>query len=76
MIIVTNSDIMGKNIRYLRRRKWMSRRKLSGLVRLPVEELKRIEEGKTYDIDSIVLSDICWLFHVEMQTILTEHLKK
>lgn len=74
MIIVANSDIMGKNIRRLRHRRWMSRRRLASLVHLPVPELREIEKGTLRDIDSVVLIDICRLFRVEMQDMIYKRL--
>ena len=76
MIIVTNSDILGKNIRYLRRKHWMTRKKLAALVQWDADAMKAMEKGKLRDIEQDTLFSICRLFDVDVMTLMTVELKK
>ena len=76
MIIVTNSDIMGKNIRYLRRKNWLSRRRLALLVRWDAASIRAMEKGTLRDIEKDILFLLCGLFEVDCMTLMTTELKK
>lgn len=76
MIIVTNSDILGKNIRYLRRKNWMTRRKLASLVRWDAASIKAMEKGQLRDIEKDTLFLLCRLFETDVMTMMTVDLKK
>ena len=70
MFIVTNSDIMGKNIAYLRRQHGLSREKLGQMVDIEELELRDIENGDIYEIDSVSLSMLCEIFDLDMDAFL------
>ena len=76
MIIVTNSNILGENIRYLRRKNWMTRRKLASLVRWDAASIKAMEKGQLRDIEKDTLFLLCRLFETDVMTMMTVDLKK
>ena len=76
MIIVTNSDILGRNIRYLRRKHWMTRQKLAALVKWDAGAMKALETGKSRDIDDRALFQLCQHFDLDAMLLMTEELKK
>ncbi len=76
MKIVTNSDILGKNIWYLRRKHWLTRKKLASLVQWDADDLKAMEKDQMRDIEKDTLFLICRLFDVDVMTLMTVELKK
>lgn len=74
MIIILNSGIFGKNVRYLRRKQNMSIFRLAGQLALPVWTLYRIEAGRLRDLEDVLVRRICSLFSREMQTMVCEKL--
>jgi len=72
MIIVTNSDILGKNIRFLREKHCISRVALSDRIGWDIAQMQAVEEGRSYDIDSVILEKLCTLFEVDMDRTLKE----
>ena len=62
MIFVTNDDVMGKNIRYLRCKNGIARDVLAKQSGIPLQELSWIEDGCLQEIDGQMLFNICQFF--------------
>ena len=75
MIFVTNDDVMGKNIRFLRQRQGLYPEKFAEIVGMDPDDLFAIEEGLLMDIDAQVLLNISNFFHMETQCIVEKNLK-
>lgn len=75
MIIVTNSDILGKNIRYLRQKQGMTCKALSDLVGWDDLLLEELEADISREIDSKILAQISKVFHRDMNDMLTKDCK-
>ena len=76
MIIVTNSDLLGKNIRHLRRKNYLTRRKLALLVRWDAASIRNMEKGTLREIEKDTLFLLCRLFDMDCMTLMTTELKK
>ena len=74
MIIVTNSDVLGKNLHYLRRKRWMSRRKLAALAGWKPSAVRAVELDLLRDVEHSVLRRLAALFELDIQTLLTQKL--
>ena len=59
MIFVTNDDVMGKNIRYLRCKTGIASDILVQESGVAAQELSWIENGHLQEIDSQILLNIC-----------------
>ena len=70
MIIVTNSDILGKNIRFLREKQGLGSKALADLVGWDVLLLEELELDISREIDSHILSQISKVFHRDMDDLL------
>ena len=75
MIIVTNSDILGKNIRFLRQQQGMTCRALAELVGWDDLLMEELEEDISREIDSRILAEIAEVFHRDMNDMLTKDCK-
>jgi len=75
MIFVTNDDVMGKNIRYLRQKKGITCKQLAWLAGIRFRDLYCIEEGKQLEIDGEVLKNICEFFHIPVAAVVEKNLK-
>ncbi len=76
MIIVTNSDIMGKNIAFLRRKLGYTRAELSALCGTEELELRDIEQGEVFEIEAEELRALCRIFQVDMERLVSEPMDK
>ena len=74
MIFVTNDDVMGKNIRYLRQRWGLTLEELAEIAGLSSARLYDIEVGICMEIDARALENICSFFHMDVQTIVERNL--
>lgn len=70
MVIILNSDVFGKNVRYLRRKQKMSIFRLARHLELPVWTLYRIETGKLRSLEDLLVQWICKIFSVDMHTMI------
>ena len=75
MIIVTNSDILGSNIRFLRKHLGLTRQELAERIGWDDLLLAELEEDIVREIDSQVLIIICDFFHRDMDDMLTNGYK-
>ena len=75
MIIVTNSDILGRNIRFLREKQGLSSKALADLVGWDDLLLEELEEDISREIDSRILASISKVFHRNMNDMLTKDCK-
>lgn len=74
MIVVTNSDILGKNIHHLRKKKQITVQELAGCIDWNTSALQELEEGRCFDIPSQVLVRVCTFFNVEMDSFMTKEI--
>lgn len=51
MIIVMNSDILGKNLKYLHKRMGLSLIEMATLIHMEVNKLEQLEMGLNYEIN-------------------------
>ena len=72
MIVMTNNDRMGKNLKTLRNQYNLSREALAQLVGLEIDTLHGIEQGMILEIDAQVLMIICKEFHVTVQMLMED----
>lgn len=70
MIIVTNSDILGKNIRFLREKQGLGSKALADLVGWDALLLEELELDISREIDSHILAQISKVFHRDMDDLL------
>lgn len=76
MMIVLNSDVFGKNVRYLRQKEKISMFRLARHLEIPVWTLYRIEQGRLLDLDDLLVQWICKTFSVDLQTMICMKLYK
>ena len=69
MIFVTNDDVMGKNIRYLRQLHGLSLQIFAARMGIEPDDLEAIESGRLMEIDGRVLHNICRFFHIPMEAL-------
>ena len=75
MIFVNNDPVMGENICFLRQREGLSLEELGKTVGMDPDALYAIETGASMEIDGMVLSSICLLFHMDVQTLVEKKLQ-
>ena len=74
MIIILNSDIFGKNVHYLRRKRKLSIFRLARQLELSVRQLYRIEQGRVLELEDLLVKWICTALSEDMQTMIYEKL--
>ena len=74
MIIVTNDDRMGKNIRYLRQKQNLSQKALAESVGTACSVLDAIEQGTLLELDAQVFDKICKRFQTDIKTLVEEEI--
>ena len=74
MMIILNSGIFGKNVRYLRRKRKMSMFHLARQLELSPWQLYRIEQGRTLELEDLLMKWICSALSEDMQTMIYEKL--
>ena len=67
MIIVANSDILGKNLKYLRQSKSLTLSQMADLIDMEEDALLRLEEGREFEIDLYFLERLQQYFDVDYQ---------
>ena len=72
MIVVTNNNRMGKNLKTLRRKHNMSQEALARLVGIEIDTLDNIEQGAVLEINAQVLTKICREFRVTVQMLMED----
>ena len=72
LIIYTGSDILGRNIGYLRRKNGYTLAELSDLCGTEELELRDIEQDAVREIEAEELRALCRLFGLDMQQMLME----
>ena len=75
MIFVTNDDVMGSNIRYLRQREHLSPEVFAKNLGISVSALQRIENGEILEIEAWVLNQICEYFSTDVQTLVEKNIE-
>ena len=74
MIFVTNDNVMGKNIRYLRCKNGIAHDVLAKQSGISLQELSRIENGSLQEIDGQILLNICHFFHIPVEILVEKKL--
>ena len=72
LIIVTSNDIMGKNILFLRGQRGISREDFGEMIGVEELELRDIELGDIFEIDSDALIRLCEILEVDMNKLISE----
>ncbi len=70
MYVITNDDIFGSNVLYLRTNRGISQECLAKTLGITSYQLQLIEQGYLRDIDAELLEKICTFFSVSHQSIL------
>lgn len=70
MYVITNDDIFGSNVLYLRTKRGVSLECLAKILGITSYQLQLIEQGYLRDIDTTLLEQICKYFAVSPQPIL------
>ena len=76
MMFVTNDEVMGKNIRFLRQRENISLEEFAQSIGLSTSALDTIETGKCHEIEAWVLNLICDYFFTDVQTLVEKNLER
>jgi len=74
MIFITNDDVMGKNIRYLRCKKGIECDVLAKQFGITLQELSWIEDGYLQEMDGQILLNICQFFHISVDVLVEKRL--
>ena len=74
MIFVTNDDVMGKNIRYLRCKNGITQDVLAKQSGITLQELWWIEDGSLQEIDGQILFNICQFFNIPVDVLVEKKL--
>ena len=69
MIFVNNDDVLGKNIRYLRRLENISLEEFARRLGISASALNALETGENREIEDRVLNQICDFFSTDIQTL-------
>ena len=75
MIFVTNDDVMGKNIRFLRQQQNLTPKGFSEKMHMDPAVLEALEDGNSKDIDGQLLERICFFFHISVKTLVEKTLE-
>lgn len=76
MIVVLNDRQFGRNLRYLRKLHHYSRVELANLICCFPRDVRDWETGKSCDVESLYLKNICSLFQINLETLLDTDLKR
>ena len=76
MIVVLNDRQFGRNLRYLRKRRHYSRVELANLICCYPRDVRDWETGKSYDVESLYLKNICRLFAIPLESLIEDDLRK
>ena len=68
MIFVNNDDVLGKNIRYLRRRENISLEEFAVRLGISASTLHALETGENREIEDWILNQIIDFFSTDVQT--------
>ena len=66
MIVVANSNILGQNIKYLRKSKNLSLEEMADLIQIEEDKLKNLESGISFEIEYTSLCRIYDYFEGDM----------
>ena len=69
MIFVNNDDVLGKNIRYLRRRENISLEEFALRLGISASTLNALETGENREIEDWILNQIIDFFSTDFQTL-------
>ena len=72
MIVVTNNDRMGKNLKKLRCKHNLSQEALAQLIGISGCSLDAIERGKQLEIDTQVIDKICRHFGIGVSALMED----
>ena len=76
MIVVLNDRKFGKNLRFLRRRHHYSRVELANLICSYPAVIRDWETGRSYDVESVCLRNIGRLFHISIESLVADDLRR
>ena len=72
MIIITNNERMGKNLRALRNKHTLSQEAFAQLLGLDINVLNDMEQGIVLEINAQTLSEICKEFCMSVQMLMED----
>ena len=72
MIIITNNERMGKNLRALRNKHNLSQEAIAQLLGLDINVLNDMEQGIVLEINAQTLSEICKEFCMSVQMLMED----
>ena len=72
MIIITNNERMGKNLRALRNKHNLSQEAFAQLLGLDINVLNDMEQGIVLEINAQTLSEICKEFCMSVQMLMED----
>ena len=75
-MIILNNDQFGKNLRFLRLKRNLSRRRLAAILGLRVSQVIFMETGWTMEFDHLLMHRISRLFDVELSDLVHQNLVK
>lgn len=76
MIIVTNDTVLGKNLKFLRESRGLSREEMAELIHMETDKLRDLEEGECFDIAYSSLKVIYDCFDGDMDQLFDELFEK
>jgi len=72
MIVVLNNRQFGKNLRFLRRRRW----ELANLICSYPKVIRDWETGRSFDVDSVCMLNIGKLFGIPIESLIDDDLRR
>jgi transcriptional regulator with XRE-family HTH domain len=76
MFLVTNDNVMGSNIRFLRQQNNIGLDEFAKRLGITASDLEAIETGENRQIDDWVLNQIFEIFSTDVQTLVEKNLQK
>jgi transcriptional regulator with XRE-family HTH domain len=76
MFLVTNDNVMGNNIRFLRQQNNIGLDEFAKRLGISASDLEAIETGENRQIEDWVLNQIFEIFSTDVQTLVEKNLQK
>ena len=76
MFLVTNDNVMGNNIRFLRQQNNIGLDEFAKRLGISASDLEAIETGENRQIEDLVLNQIFEIFSTDVQTLVEKNLQK
>ena len=76
MFLVTNDNVMGNNIRFLRQQNNIGLDEFAKRLGISASDLEAIETGVNRQIEDLVLNQIFEIFSTDVQTLVEKNLQK